>query len=404
MDELYEALRQAEAAGNKEDVARLTAYIEEQAAKQTAPQAASIDIRDQAPKAIGAGAGAVLGPLVAGGVQSGIEQVKQAHVKPPSALNVPHPDELLSGVNKIDESLNKGFSNAITQHAREAQVSQREKGVAKTLQQLKAQGVPVNPSLLAEMPTQAARPGGSILLNADTAKVIEQEEAARRAAAKALPPNATMAQKIANKVAPNLGQDVASFAKGVSEYKLPFGVKAGPLLGRMFGGAATGAQGIDAYNRMQQGDTTGAVLGGIGAAGTGIATLPVPPVVRGVAGGVGLSAEAINAYRDAMRRGQIVHGAPENYENVDAMGNPYAHGGLVYLAEGGDVKKPFENTAQQNIRSLVNGAYPEQLTPQEKLAESIKARIKARAGLAGNLTGVEPSGSGGPTLLNPLNR
>ena len=50
-----------------------------------------------------------------------------------------------------------------------------------------------------------------------------------------------------------------------------------------------------------------------------------------VGGGLGLSAEAINAYRDAMRKGRIEHGAPEDYERTTSIGDPYAVGGLVYL-------------------------------------------------------------------------
>jgi hypothetical protein len=40
-----------------------------------------------------------------------------------------------------------------------------------------------------------------------------------------------------------------------------------------------------------------------------------------------------------MRRGQIEHGAPENPENTTSIGDPYAQGGLVHLAGGGDVTK-----------------------------------------------------------------
>lgn len=328
MDELYEALRAAEKEGRTEDVAKLSAYIQEMAAQQQ-PEAKTADPRDLVPTALGAGAGAVAGAVGAPVVQSGIKAVQQGRVAPPPAINLPHPSQLTAGPSAIDESLNKGFSNAITQHTREAQISQRQKGVAEILAELKANGVPVNPSILAEMPTQAAMPGGSVLLNADTARKLEAEEAARKVAGKTLPKDATIAEKLAFKLAPNAASDIANFAKGVSEYKLPLIGKVGPLVGHLLGGAAVGSQGVDAYNRAQQGDTTGAIISGIGAAGTGASVLPLPPVARGIGAGVGLSAEAINAYRDAMRRGQIVHGAPEDYSHVDPMGNAYAHGGLA---------------------------------------------------------------------------
>lgn len=379
MDELYEALRVAEAEGRKDDVARLAAYIEEQSAKQEPPQQ---DVREEVPKAIGAGAGAVLGPLTAGGVQSGINQIKAGRVQPLPSLSVPHPTELAPGASAVDEAIGKGTSNAFTQHTREAQLSQRQKGVAQTLQQLKAQGVPVNPNLLAEMPTQYAMPGSGIHINVDTARQLEQE----RAAGKALPKNATMAQKFASKISPNLGQDVANFAKGVSEYKLPFGVKAGPLLGRMLGGAATGMQGIDAYNRAQQGDTTGSVISGIGAAGTGVSTLPVPLPAKAIGAGVGLSAEAINAYRDALRKGQIVHGAPENYENVDPMGNAYATGGLVHLADGG---MPNVNLSAQSMPDMTGQPgvgymqMPQSAMLRMQLEQELANKARLRAGATG---------------------
>ena len=145
---------------------------------------------------------------------------------------------------------------------------------------------------------------------------------------------------------PGAASDVANFAKGVSEYKLPIVGQVGPLAGHLLCGAATAMQGTDAYNRTQQDDTTGAVISGIGAAGTGVSTLPFPAPARAIGAGVGLSAEAINAYRDAIRRGQIVHGAPESYENTTPMGDQYAQGGLVHLAGGG---QPNVQQIQSNI-------------------------------------------------------
>jgi hypothetical protein len=38
--------------------------------------------------------------------------------------------------------------------------------------------------------------------------------------------------------------------------------------------------------------------------------------------------------------------------------------------------KPFENTAQSNIRNLVQGTYPEELSPQDKFTEAVRARLK----------------------------
>lgn len=143
-----------------------------------------------------------------------------------------------------------------------------------------------------------------------------------------LAPNATMAERAISKVLPGGVSDVANFAKGVYDYKLPFIGGVGSLLGRGLVGAGAGIQGADAYNRAIEGDTTGAVISGIGGLGTAASLIPFAPA-KVIGGGVGLSAEAINAYRDAMRKGKIEHGAPENYGNTDAMGNMYAQGGNV---------------------------------------------------------------------------
>jgi len=386
MDELYEALRAAEKRGPEgaEDVAKLSAYIQQLSAEQE--QTKVVDQRDLIPKAIGAGAGAVLGPVVSAAAKSGVKQVQRGRTVPLPAMSAPHPTQVTPGASAIDESLNKGFSNAITQHTREAQISQRQKSVAEILAELKAKGVPVDPKILAEMPTQAAMPGGSILLNADTAKKIEAEEAARKAAGAALPKNATISERILAKVAPNAVSDVANFAKGVSEYKLPLLGKVGPLVGTVLGGAATAAQGVDAFNRSQQDDTTGAIISGIGAAGTGVSTLPFPPPVRAVGAGVGLSAEAINAYRDAMREGRIEHGAPEHPENVTSISDPYAAGGLVHLAEGGTPDVNFSVNNMPSMSGQPGVGYmnmPPAAMARMQLEQELANKARLRAGATG---------------------
>ena len=58
-----------------------------------------------------------------------------------------------------------------------------------------------------------------------------------------------------------------------------------------------------------------------------------------------------------MRRGQIEHGAPEDYERVDEMGNAYAQGGSVHLASGG---RPIPNPEDvQGTFSYAPGYYAE---------------------------------------------
>jgi hypothetical protein len=269
------------------------------------PETKTYDPRDLVPRAIGAGVGAVGGATVAPMVQSGVARVKAAGTP---TLSMPPSGEIPAGhtaYNPRGRTVEQSIENWTNYNRAQLEESKKIRQESKLHKKYpgftRAGSIP-------EVPT--------------------------------LPKNATMAQQVAAKVWPNAAQDIGHFAQGVSEYRLPFIGKVGPLVGHLLGGAAAGSQAVDAYNRAQQGDTTGSIISGVGAAGTGVSVLPAPPIVRGVGAGVGLSAEAINAYRDAMARGDIVHGAPENPENVTPMGDQYAVGGLVYLAAGGAAFNP----------------------------------------------------------------
>ena len=412
MDELYEALRAAEKDGRTDDVAKLAARINELSSQ------AQPDQRDLVPKSIGAGAGAVAGAVGVPMINKGIETVKEARNAPKvGSVTV---EAAPSAAGAIDEAYGKGVSNAFTQHTREAQISERQKEVKKLLEELKLKGVSVNPNLLSEIPGQYARPGSGIHLNVETAKKIAAEEAAAAAAPKPAAPSRTIPQAVKEgflqpKMGGNFAQDVGHFMQGISDYKLPLIGKVGPLLGNIAGGAATVSQGVDVYNRGQMDDTTGQVISGIGALGSGVATLPFPPPVRAVGAGVGLSAEAINAYRDAMRRGNIEHGAPENYEQTTPMGDQYAMGGLVYLAEGGQpdpipIQKNNPLTEQAANKALIEIAKRKALYEIAQIAEQERARQAASRMKTSSVSpsvmpaSLEPSGNGGPMLNNPLNR
>lgn len=200
-----------------------------------------------------------------------------------------------------------------------------------------------------------------------------------------LPENATMAQRVMSKVIPGGASDLANFAKGVYDYKLPFIGGVGSLLGRGLVGAGAGIQGADAYNRALEGDTTGSVISGIGGVGTALSLIPYTPV-KVLGTGVGLTAEAVNAYRDAMRKGRIEHSAPENYDNVDAMGNTYAHGGLAHLAEGGSVMPNVSLDVREmpNMTGMPGVGYMQ--TPQAAMArmqlEKELEMARLRAGIS----------------------
>jgi hypothetical protein len=80
------------------------------------------------------------------------------------------------------------------------------------------------------------------------------------------------------------------------------GVASSPMgaVGRGVVGLGAGMQGADAMNRYNRGDTSGAIISGIGALGTTAAMAP-HPVARGVGTAVGLGAEGLNMFLDKLK-------------------------------------------------------------------------------------------------------
>jgi hypothetical protein len=99
---------------------------------------------------------------------------------------------------------------------------------------------------------------------------------------------------------------IAQYQKRVSP---TMAQRAGNFLGRtplgLLGGAAVGAgagmQAADVVNRYNQGDKLGAVIGGLGTLGTGIAMIP-HPVARVGGTALSLGAEGLNAYIDILKK------------------------------------------------------------------------------------------------------
>jgi len=113
--------------------------------------------------------------------------------------------------------------------------------------------------------------------------------------------NRTPAQKFVSKI-PKPLQGIATAPMGV--------------VGRGVVGLGAGMQGADAMNRWDQGDTTGAVISGLGALGTAAAMIP-HPIARVVGTGVGLGAEGLNMFLDSLKKKKATPQAQ------------YAHGGHV---------------------------------------------------------------------------
>lgn len=80
------------------------------------------------------------------------------------------------------------------------------------------------------------------------------------------------------------------------------GILTAPLgvLGRGAVGLGAGIQGADAMNRFNAGDTSGAIISGLGAIGSAAAMAP-HPIARIGGTAVGMGAEALNAFLDSLK-------------------------------------------------------------------------------------------------------
>jgi hypothetical protein len=105
--------------------------------------------------------------------------------------------------------------------------------------------------------------------------------------------NRSTGQKVLSKI-PKPLQSIASSPLGA--------------LGRGVVGLGAGMQGADAMNRYNEGDTSGAIISGIGALGTAAAMLP-HPIARIGGTAVGLGAEGLNMFLDKLKnKKQMAHG------------------------------------------------------------------------------------------------
>ena len=372
--DIYDAIKVADQEGRTEDVAKLSAYLESESAKpQEVPEIKTYDPRELASPIMPAGAGAVAGAMARPLVESGMKAVEQGRPSATGPLSRgPVVGELPAGhtpFNPRGQSVEASLEN--WRKYNEAQLE-----AAKKVRQ--------------ESALHKKYPG---FTRAGTEPVI-----------KALPENAAIGERIATKIMPGGLSDIANFARGIYDYKLPFIGGIGSLLGRGLVGAGAGMQATDAYNRgVVQGDIPGAVISGVGALGTASTLLP-HPAAKAIGTGVGLSAEAINAYRDAMARGQIEHGAPQTYENTDPMGGQYAAGGLVYLAEGGSAES---EEARRQLREWLEKNQPTApRTYEERLRDMGRDPSIPGSPIVKNTPQAKGASGGAgfaPSTMNPFN-
>jgi hypothetical protein len=94
------------------------------------------------------------------------------------------------------------------------------------------------------------------------------------------------------------------------------------VIGRGIAGAGAGFQGVDAYNRLQQGDIGGALIGGLGALGSAASLIP-HPLTRVGGTVVGMGATALNMYLDSLKNKPAMaeggHVKPKSKAHAAAM-------------------------------------------------------------------------------------
>jgi hypothetical protein len=178
---------------------------------------------------------------------------------------------------------------------------------------------------------------GNSPMNVDRMLQLEaakKAEDARRAAA--LAPTGMMAKL------PGPVQAAGRFVSGAAQSGVA------PYLGRAVAGGGAGYQGVDAYNRFQQGDIPGAVVSGVGALGSAASMIPTPMTRVGGAG-IGIGAEMLNQYLDSLKQKVNTMGQPQQ-QPMPQM----ARGGLVHLKKGGQPElgeaRAYEPSYSERIR------------------------------------------------------
>ena len=126
-----------------------------------------------------------------------------------------------------------------------------------------------------------------------------------------------------------------------------------PWLGRAVAGGATGYQGTDAYNRLRQGDIVGSGIGAIGTLGAGASFFPHPATRYGGAA-ISAGAEGLNQYLDYLKKkAQQPPAAAQQPQQEHQMPVPMKEGGLAHYAKGKAVKKLSEVLVPREGQTLL---------------------------------------------------
>jgi hypothetical protein len=133
-------------------------------------------------------------------------------------------------------------------------------------------------------------------------------------------------------------------------------------------GGMAGYQGADAYNRAQRGDVPGAVVSGIGSAGSATSTLlgKKHPIARIGGLGVGLLAPVVNRAIDA-----------QSTKEEKAMGGPVGYAGGKAVKGGLEaVKKLLSPAGKSGAQVSREASYVHDVRPSHKFSDTNKLSIE----------------------------
>jgi hypothetical protein len=265
LNRAYDALQKADQAGNVDDAKQIAQYIQTLQTKQTKEDS-------QVNPLYAAGAGFIGAPMIG----PAINDAGNAYIETQKLIK--------SGWNPKDAAdFTRGKFGAVENWTRQMHggeffggrdMPQANRMAMQTKYPL---GVPPNPNVGAPLSGIETVPKGP------TPGAIPQSF---EAASKAAP-----AGRIA--ASPTLQSLKAAGAAGL-------GSTVPAVLGRAIAGGSAGFQGADAYNRLQQGDIAGGIIGGLGALGSAASLIP-HPITRYGGMVVGMGATALNMYLDSLK-------------------------------------------------------------------------------------------------------
>jgi hypothetical protein len=323
LERAYDALMQADAAGNKEDAQQIADYIRTLEAQQNVPagktsveQVSDEDLVNVLTPTIG---GAIAGEIVGPIVNKGVEAVQAG--KAPTTTTAPAARAAGTPFNPRGVTIEQSVQNwenygqaqneAAKRVRREAELHKKYPGFTRAQPPAPP---PASPSGMAQL--RAAIPG----------------------------PVKTAGQ----------------FLGGATQSGVV------PWLGRALAGGAAGYQGADAYNRLRQGDMVGGGLSAIGTLGAGASFFPHPAARYGGAA-ISAGAEGLNQYLDYLKR-KTQQPAAAQPQQEQQMPVPMKEGGLVHLAGG---KRALVEEGGSKIMEILKN----KMAPLYAKSEGIPARL-----------------------------